>query len=107
MSKQNAYAATLDAHRRLCILTHLAHCLDYASNSEILLDVCNGLGIATSRDRLIGTLAWLNEQGLIDLEDRLCLELGDPARCLQWAGYCHLARPAHRNAGLAERAGAD
>ncbi len=69
MSKQNAYAATLDAHRRLCILTHLAHCLDYASNSEILLDVCNGLGITTSRDRLIGTLAWLNEQGLIDLED--------------------------------------
>jgi len=64
-----SYTATLDAHRRLCILTHLANCLDYASNSEILIDVCNGLGIATSRDRLVGTLAWLAEQELVRLED--------------------------------------
>jgi len=64
-----SYAATLDEHRRLALLTHLANCLDYASNSEILLDVCNGLGIATSRDRLVSTLVWLNEQELVTLED--------------------------------------
>ncbi len=52
-----SYETTLEAHRRLAVLTHLAECLDYASNSEILLDVCNGLGITTSRDRMIGTLA--------------------------------------------------
>ncbi|WP_419737723.1 hypothetical protein [Ruegeria sp.] len=64
-----SYAATLDAHRRLAILTHLSACLEYASNSEILMDVCNGLGITTSRDRLVSTLAWLSEQELVTLED--------------------------------------
>lgn len=65
----NGYGKTLDQHRRLAILAHLADCLDYASNSEILLDVVNGLGIATGRDRMIGTLAWLAEQDLITQED--------------------------------------
>jgi len=64
-----SYGATLDEHRRLAILTHLAAGIDYASNSEILLDVCNGLGITTSRDRLVGTLAWLRETGLVTLDD--------------------------------------
>ena len=64
-----SYAATLEAHRRLAILTHLSECLDYASNAEILLDVCNGVGITTSRDQMISTLAWLAEQDLIVIED--------------------------------------
>jgi len=64
-----SYAATLEEHRRLAILTHLSACLDYASNSEILLDVVNGVGITTSRDRLVATLAWLHEQELVTLDD--------------------------------------
>ena len=64
-----SYETTLEAHRRLAVLTHLAECLDYASNSEILLDVCNGLGITTSRDRMIGTLAWLREAHLVAIDD--------------------------------------
>ncbi len=64
-----SYASTLEEHRRLALLTHLAACLDYASNSEILLDVLNGLRIATGRDRLVGTLAWLREQDLVSIED--------------------------------------
>ena len=64
-----SYAATLEAHRRLAILTHLSECLDYASNAEILLDVCNGVGITTSRDQMISTLAWLHEAGLLATRD--------------------------------------
>ncbi len=64
-----SYATTLEAHRRRTVLTHLAECLEYASNSEILLDVCNAVGIATGHDRLVGTLAWLCEQDLVSLED--------------------------------------
>ncbi len=64
-----SYAATLDEHRRLAILTHLSACLDYASNSEILLDVCNGVGITTSRDQLTETLAWLREQDMVSIKD--------------------------------------
>jgi len=60
---------TLEAHRRLAVLTHLSECLDYASNSEILLDVCNGPGITTSRGRMIGTLAWLREARLVAIDD--------------------------------------
>ena len=64
-----SYAATLEEHRRLAVLTHLSACLDYASNSEILLDVCNGVGITTSRDQLGETLTWLGEHKLVTLED--------------------------------------
>ena len=64
-----SYDATLDEHRRLAILQHLANVTDYRSNAEILLDVMNGLGITTSRDRIIGTLAWLREAGLARIED--------------------------------------
>lgn len=64
-----SYSARLEAHRRLTVLRHLAECLDYASNSEILFDVCNGVGIRTSRDQMISTLAWLREALLVTVED--------------------------------------
>ncbi len=63
------YAATLEEHRRLAVLIHLSACLDYASNSEILFDVVNGVGITTSRDQLTETLAWLREQDMVSIED--------------------------------------
>ncbi len=65
----SSYSDTLRAHRRLTVLTHLSGCAGYASNGEILRDVLNGVGIATSRDETVATLAWLDEAGLIDIED--------------------------------------
>ena len=64
-----SYSETLDRHRRLAVLTHLSGCSGYSSNSEILLDVLSGLGITTSRDTLIATVAWLAEQGLVTIAD--------------------------------------
>jgi len=62
-----SYADHIDSHRRLAILAHLAHCDEYRSNTDILSDICNDLGITTSRDQLNTTLAWLAEQALVTL----------------------------------------
>lgn len=55
-------------HRRLTVLRYLDKCPDYTSNSSILRDVCNGLGIPTTASQMNGTLAWLAEQELLRLE---------------------------------------
>ena len=55
-------------HRRLTILRHLERCPDYTSNSSILFDVCNGLGVASTMDLVVAALAWLEEQSLVRLE---------------------------------------
>jgi len=65
-----SYARTLEEHRRLAVLTHLADAPGHASNADILYDVVNGVGIATARDVLAASLAWLAEGGLLTLEDR-------------------------------------
>ncbi|WPY94692.1 hypothetical protein T8T21_00775 [Limimaricola variabilis] len=55
-------------HRRLTILRHLAASPGYTSNGSILHDVCNGLGVSSTWDQMVGTLAWLKEQELVALE---------------------------------------
>ncbi|MGR3501591.1 VpaChn25_0724 family phage protein [Pseudaestuariivita sp.] len=57
------------AHRRLSILRHLAQSSEYTSNASILVDVCRGVGIPTTTDQMRTTLAWLQEQELIELTD--------------------------------------
>lgn len=56
-------------HRRLTILRHLSEASEYTANASILLDVCRGVGIATTEDQMTATLSWLAEQELIRLTD--------------------------------------
>jgi len=64
------YRDTIRKHRRLAILRHLEGCVDYPSNASILVDVLDGVGVASSRDQVITELAWLKENGFVDYEDR-------------------------------------
>ena len=64
------YATTLKKHRRLTILRFLKDCGDYTSNASILSDVCNGMGVNSTRDQITTELAWLKEQGFVTLDDK-------------------------------------
>ncbi|WP_170563114.1 VpaChn25_0724 family phage protein [Ruegeria atlantica] len=64
-----SFANALEKDRRLRVLQHLAMVTDNSSNAEILLDVLNGLRITTNRDRIISTLTWLREAGMVTIED--------------------------------------
>lgn len=63
-------SAVASEHRRIAILRHLADCAEYVGNASILQDVANGLGIPTTRDQVIGELAWLKDQALVTVEDK-------------------------------------
>lgn len=63
----NNYAETLRQHRRLAILRHLDEVTDYTSNSSILQGVLQGLGLPSSSDQVVTELAWLKEQGFVEL----------------------------------------
>ena len=65
----NEYAETLSKHRRLTILKFLADSSEYTSNASILVDVCNGFGVTSSRDQVMGDLDWLQEQGMATFDD--------------------------------------
>jgi hypothetical protein len=55
--------------RRRDILAFLDDCAEYTSNGENILSVLNGIGMKTTRDQLIGELAWLVEQGFVVVEE--------------------------------------
>lgn len=61
------YAETVRQHRRLAILRHLEEVPDYTSNSSILQGVLQGLGLPSSSDQVVTDLAWLKEQGFVDV----------------------------------------
>lgn len=63
------YIQTLSKHRRLTILRFLAESPEYTSNASILMDVCNDLGVTSTRDQLLGDITWLTDQGMITKED--------------------------------------
>ncbi len=63
-----AYAALVDAERRLNILRVLAESTQYTASADLLHTVLASLGLATSHDRLNTDLEWLHEQGLVGLE---------------------------------------
>ncbi len=62
------YTSTLARHRRLTILKFLADSPEYTSNASILVEVCNGFGVTSTRDQVAGDLAWLGEQGFVSLD---------------------------------------
>lgn len=63
------YGETIRKHRRLAILRHLEGCSDYTSNASILVDVLDGVGVASSRDQVVTELAWLKENGFVTYTD--------------------------------------
>ena len=54
---------------RLVVLSSLAQDADYAHNEHVLKEMLGQLGHSVSRDKLRTELAWLQEQGLIELRD--------------------------------------
>lgn len=56
-------------HRRLTILRFLSDSPEYVSNASMLTDVCNGLGIPSTRDQVLGDIAWLTENAMVTRED--------------------------------------
>lgn len=63
------YVSTLSKHRRLTILKFLADSPEYTSNASILVEVCNGYGVTSTRDQIAGELVWLRENGFATYED--------------------------------------
>lgn len=58
----------LEADRRLMILRLLAEAPDYRANAWLLQSALAAVGHAVGVDRLRTELAWLEEQGLVALE---------------------------------------
>ncbi len=65
----SSYVSTVSKHRRLTILRFLADSPEYTSNASIMVEVCNSLGVTSTRDQVAGELAWLKEQGMVTYED--------------------------------------
>lgn len=63
------YHATIRKHRRLAILRHLEQVSGYTANASILRDVLNGVGVGSTFDQVITELAWLQEQGMVLMQD--------------------------------------
>lgn len=63
------FAELLDADRRLVILRALEEDPGYDLNEYVLRSVLEALGHTVSRDRLGADLAWLEEQGLVVVDD--------------------------------------
>lgn len=69
MTTTNSYARQLEEDRRLTILLLLAQSAEYKANQFLLMDALDGFGHAVSLDRLRADLAWLAEQGLVEIAE--------------------------------------
>jgi hypothetical protein len=63
------YAETLRRHARIVILRVLEGAPGYRSNASILSDMLPRLGVSYTRDQIVTELTWLEEQGLVELEE--------------------------------------
>lgn len=59
------YGKTLSKHRRLTILKFLNDSPEYTSNASILVEICNGFGVRSTRDQIAGELVWLKENSMV------------------------------------------
>jgi hypothetical protein len=64
-----SFAEIATHHRRLVILRLLGEAPENTANDSILHAGLSELGHACSRDQVRGDLAWLDEQGLVGVED--------------------------------------
>ena len=60
---------TIRKHRRLAILRFLENCAEYTSNASVLQDVCNGVGVQSSRSQIISELVWLQDNDFATYRD--------------------------------------
>jgi Fe2+ or Zn2+ uptake regulation protein len=64
-----SFSEILNSDIRLVILRSLEQDLGYSHNESILHAILEKFGHKVSRDQVRTQLAWLREQGLVDLED--------------------------------------
>ena len=87
------YAQVLTEDRRLVILRALAELPSYKSNSSILCTLLERWGHSPSRDQVKTDLRWLEEQGLLkveEVESVLLATYGNPPRTSTAA--CRMSR---------------
>lgn len=65
-----SYAETLREHARIAILRFLEDAPRYTSNLSMLTAQLPDVGISYTRDQVRGELGWLQEQGLVTLDER-------------------------------------
>ena len=65
----SSFDRTIAEHRRLAILRVLSKAPGHSGNCSILTDATNHLGVAGTRDQVRGDMRWLDEQGLVTLEE--------------------------------------
>ena len=63
------FVEALQQDRRLAILRFLSEAPGYSANESLLADALRGIGHNPPRDQIRTDLAWLGEQGLIELEE--------------------------------------
>ena len=66
---------TVNEHLRITVLRLLEEQADRTLNESLLLDLTPAFGFTPSRDRLRTELAWLSEQGLVDISETNGLQL--------------------------------
>lgn len=64
-----SYSEHVDADRRLVILRVLAESAAYTCNEYLIGSMLDGFGHVVGADRVRTDLAWLAEQGLIEVRD--------------------------------------
>ncbi len=77
-SPRGGYAAMLAAAARLAVLQTLAEAAEYRHNEHVIHSALEVFGIAPAADALRAHLAWLDEQGLIEVEYVVAPRGGDP-----------------------------
>ena len=68
-----SYADEVAADRRLMILRALEATAGYGANAALISRFLDSMGHQVSHDLLQGDLAWLGEQGFIELRDEAVL----------------------------------
>lgn len=63
------YTDLLDADRRLVILRSLEEDPGYTLNESVLQSILDAMGHRVSRDRVQTDMAWLAEQGLVNITE--------------------------------------
>lgn len=63
------YQEKLQQDRRFLILKVLSSAAAYRAGAPLLLAFLESMGHTCTRDQLIGELAWLKEQGLVELQN--------------------------------------
>lgn len=63
------YAEFLQQDQRLVILRILAELPSYRTNSSVLVTLLGNFGHSPSRDKVKTELCWLEEQGLLTVDD--------------------------------------